>query len=326
VEGLSTVDHVRARAGQLGIDPTDLIAALGGLPEQVRAVLADVGSGLAAPLTQMASALMLADQTKQEQCLDDTRIVHARNELQVLAQEYRQVTHEVFATNEELLDAHRKLQKQVAVNEDMFMGVVRALSSAIDAKDTYTHNHSQRVTRVAMLIASEMGLPEEDLKTLEVAGFLHDIGKIGMPENILNKPGRLTDEEYNIVKMHPGTGARILDAIPQLRELVKIIKHHHERFDGGGYPDGSYGQSIPLGARILAVADTYDAITSDRPYRKGAPCEVATQEIRRCCGKQFDPEVVEAMDRVEAKGLLQGDEVAVALADGSSCLATGGGG
>lgn len=177
--------------------------------------------------------------------------------------------------------------------EDLFVSTIRTLSNAIDAKSPWTRGHSERVTKTAIDIAKEMGFDEKKLKELEVAGLLHDIGKIGTYEIILDKPGGLTGEELNIIRQHPKKGADILEPIKQLREIIPPIKHHHEFYDGNGYPDGLKGEDIPLMARILAVADTTDAMGADRSYRKGKSMEEIIAELERCSGAQFDPKVVE---------------------------------
>lgn len=178
--------------------------------------------------------------------------------------------------------------------ENTFRETIQGLALAIETKDAYTHGHSENVTRLAVAAAREMGLDDAFCQTLRQAGLLHDIGKIGISSSILNKPGRLTPEEYDIIKGHPAMGKRILEPISFLRDVVPIVYHHHERFDGKGYPEGLAGDEIPLASRVMAVADTYDAMTSDRAYRKGLSHEVAVAELERCAGTQFDPECVKA--------------------------------
>ncbi|OGP18790.1 MAG: hypothetical protein A2054_05555 [Deltaproteobacteria bacterium GWA2_55_10] len=186
---------------------------------------------------------------------------------------------------------------------ELFLGTVRTLSEAIDAKSPWTKGHSDRVTKYAMDIGRRMGFTEEELNVLELAGRLHDIGKLGTYEAILDKPGKLTEEEFNMIKKHPQKGADILAPIRQLQRIVPAIRHHHENFDGSGYPEGLKGGDIPLMARILAVADTVDAMSADRPYRQGKPLEAIVAELKRCSGTQFDPDVVEAfLDTVERDG------------------------
>jgi putative two-component system response regulator len=171
-----------------------------------------------------------------------------------------------------------------------------ALAAAVEAKDAYTAGHATRVTAYALTIAEE--LSGIDLPRFKLAGDLHDVGKIGVPDNVLNKPGRLTDEEFDLVKKHPEIGERILQPMIDDPQVLGVVRWHHERWDGRGYPDGLAGADIPLPARVLAVADTIDAMTSGRAYRTGLPWEVMVAEIRRCSGSQFDPSVVEAFDEV----------------------------
>ncbi|MBI5236297.1 MAG: HD domain-containing protein [Deltaproteobacteria bacterium] len=184
----------------------------------------------------------------------------------------------------------------------LFLSTIKALSKAIDAKSPWTSGHSERVTSYALLIGARMGLPAKDMKTLETAGLLHDIGKLGTYEGILNKPGPLNPEEYAVMKQHPGKGAEILAPIRQLEEVLAPIRHHHENYDGAGYPDGLKGEAIPFLARILAVADTTDAMAADRPYRKGRGMDVIKAELKRCSGAQFDPTVVDAFLKVLEAG------------------------
>ena len=165
---------------------------------------------------------------------------------------------------------------------ELFIGIVRTLSEAIDAKSPWTKGHSDRVTKYALDIGRQMGFTEQDLHALELAGRLHDIGKLGTYEAILDKPGKLTDDEIEIIRRHPQKGADILAPIRQMQDIVPAIKHHHEFYDGNGYPEGLKGTQIPLMARILAVADTVDAMSADRPYRKGKSMEVIIAELKRC--------------------------------------------
>jgi PAS domain S-box-containing protein/putative nucleotidyltransferase with HDIG domain len=184
--------------------------------------------------------------------------------------------------------------------EDLFISTIRVLSNTIDAKSPWTNGHSERVTRTAVRMAREMGFDEKGLRRLEIAGLLHDIGKIGTYETILDKPGRLTDEELAVIRRHPVKGAEILDPITQLRDVIPAIRHHHESYDGSGYPEGLKGADIPLMARILAVADAADAMGAERPYRKGRPIDEIVAELKRCRGTQFDPSAVDAFLRVQA--------------------------
>lgn len=181
---------------------------------------------------------------------------------------------------------------------DLFVGVVKAMSSAIDAKDPYTRGHSDRVARVAMRLAQELGCDNETLKTIYFSGLLHDIGKIGINEDVLRKPGKLTDAEFEHIKTHVIVGYRILGDLRNLSHMLPVVLHHHESWDGSGYPHGLARQEIPYLARIVAVADAYDAMASDRPYRPGMADERLDEIIRSGAGKQWDPDVVAAFFRV----------------------------
>ncbi len=175
---------------------------------------------------------------------------------------------------------------------------LRALVRSLEAKDPYTKLHSQRVTHIALTLAEFMGVNDEDLEVLEFAGNLHDIGKIGIRDQVLMKPGKLTRDEYEIIKAHPVIGEEIVSHLGLMTQAKGIIRHHHERWDGKGYPDGLSGESIPALARILAVADTYDAMTTDRPYRKGHTPDEAHEEIVRNAASQFDPVAVKAFSEL----------------------------
>jgi len=183
--------------------------------------------------------------------------------------------------------------------KELFYTTIKSISSALDAKDAYTHGHSLRVTLYSLMLAKEMGIKEDLMEEIETAGLLHDIGKIGVPESILCKPGKLTDEEYEIMKTHPGQGKKMLIGIKKLKAVSDWLSSHHERWDGNGYPNGLRGEEIPLTARIIAVADTYDAMTSSRSYRQALSHEFAVEEIKRCTGSQFDPAVAQAFLRIQ---------------------------
>lgn len=180
------------------------------------------------------------------------------------------------------------------------LGILDSAVNAIEAKDVYTKGHSDRVAGLAQLIAERMDLPYSE-KEVAQAGLLHDIGKIGISERILTKPGSLTDEEYQIIKSHPEKGAQILEPLVMFKKSAAAVRHHHERYDGKGYPDGLAGEEIPLLARVIAVSDAFDAMTSDRPYRKAFSYDIARQKILSASGTQFDPAVVEAFNSIEEK-------------------------
>ena len=177
----------------------------------------------------------------------------------------------------------------------MKLGVVAmlaTLSRAIEARDPYSPGHSARVTELAEAIARRLGWSEERLALLNVGGPLHDVGKLGVSDEVLAKPGRLDEEELEQIREHPKLGARILLRVAAFRAAIPYVLYHHERWDGNGYPTGRAGEQIPLEARVLAVADAFDAMTSDRPYRRALDHEAAVAEVARCSGTQFDPDVV----------------------------------
>jgi putative nucleotidyltransferase with HDIG domain len=191
--------------------------------------------------------------------------------------------------------------------QELFLGTVKSLSYAIDAKSSWTAGHSDRVTEYALLLGRQIGLPDPELRDLELAGLLHDVGKLGTYDAILDKNGVLTNEEYEIIKRHPVRGAELLSPIKQLKKIIPAVKHHHERFDGGGYPLGLKGGQIPDLARILAVADAFDSMTGWRPYRKTFGREEAIDELRRCAGSQFDPLLAQRfIDALASSGTLSG--------------------
>lgn len=176
---------------------------------------------------------------------------------------------------------------------ELFYKTIKSISSALDAKDPYTHGHSLRVTLYSLILAKELNLDDKMLEEIELAGLLHDIGKIAIPQSILCKPGKLTDEEFAIMKSHPENSEKLISSIKKLAGISNWLKSHHEKWDGTGYPGHLKGEEIPLSARIIALADTYDAMTSTRSYRKALEHEVAIEEIKRCSGTQFDPKLAE---------------------------------
>jgi HD-GYP domain-containing protein (c-di-GMP phosphodiesterase class II) len=194
----------------------------------------------------------------------------------------------------ENLDLHDGLR-------DFYLQLVEALSRAMDMKDSYTHDHGERARRKARRIAEEMGLPEQMVRYVEYAALMHDIGKIGIDDAIITKPGKLTPEEYEIMKKHPAIGHQILAPVKHLGLVSQIVLHHQEWYDGRGYPEGLKGEEIPLGSRIVAVIDAWDAMTSDRPYRKALGRDRAISELKKGAGTQFDAKVVEVFLRLEAE-------------------------
>jgi len=203
--------------------------------------------------------------------------------------------------NDDLIEQKREIEISYKKLDDSYKYTVLALSNAVDARDPNTAGHSMRVSRISLLISGELKMTDEDSRILEYAALFHDIGKIGIPDYILNKKGKLTDEEYKLIKNHPDIGVNILGGIAFLLNALPLIKHHHERFDGKGYPSGIKGEEIPLCARIIAIADTYDAMTSDRPYRRGFSHDAAVQEILANKGTQFDGMLVDVFMKIEGR-------------------------
>jgi len=196
-----------------------------------------------------------------------------------------------------MLATHACNMELVREKEGLLVNVVRAMVSAIDAKDPYTCGHSERVARVGRHLAWQMGISELDCERVYLAGLLHDLGKLGVPDAVLSKRGGLSEEERSLIRPHPEKGWAILQDLDELSYLFPGVLHHHERYDGDGYPDGLAGERIPLVARILAVADAYDAMISDRPYRKGMPQETVEKILRQGSGTQWDPKVIETFFR-----------------------------
>ena len=192
-------------------------------------------------------------------------------------------------------DLHAEVVKKTREIEGLSLHVVHTLADAIDAKDAYTKGHSGRVADYSREIAKRYGYSPERQEEIYMMGLLHDVGKIGVPDAVINKPGKLTDEEYDKIKTHPGRGARILENIVEMPKLATGARWHHERFDGRGYPDGLAGEDIPEEARIIAVADAYDAMTSHRSYRDVIPQEVVKGELEKRSGTQFDPKFAAIM-------------------------------
>lgn len=188
--------------------------------------------------------------------------------------------------------------------KELFYKTIKSIASTLDAKDPYTHGHSFRVTLYSLILASELDLESDVLEEIEIAGLLHDIGKIGIPQNILCKPGKLTDEEFEIMQSHSVQGEKMIANIKKLTVISNWLRTHHERWDGRGYPNGLKGEEIPISARIIALADTYDAMTSTRSYRKALPHQDAINEIQKCAGSQFDPNIAMIFVKAEEKFLL----------------------
>lgn len=203
-----------------------------------------------------------------------------------------------------LLTARHSFQLYMNMRK-VYLDTIQALATTIEAKDPYTHGHSDRVAKYSLIIAEEMNLSGDFINMLKYAALLHDIGKIGIPEQILNKPGKLSESEFNKVKQHPELGASIVEKLDFLSKPATFIKSHHERLNGSGYPQGLCGEDIPLGAAILAVADAFDAMTTDRPYRKAWSVNETMAEIEKNSGIQFKAEVVQALKDSIEKGRIK---------------------
>ena len=216
--------------------------------------------------------------------------------------EIGELAHTFNTMSDELEHFVEDLKRAAEENRELFMGSIQMLAGAVDEKDPYTRGHSDRVTRYSLLVAKEMNLPESFLETLRISAQLHDVGKIGIEDHILKKPGALTEEEFEVMKTHTTKGANILRPVTQLAEMLPGIELHHEALDGRGYPYGLQGDQIPLLARVIAVGDTFDALTTNRPYQQAHTPEQALQIIKNLAGKRLDPKAVEALLAVYARG------------------------
>ena len=203
-----------------------------------------------------------------------------------------------------LQDLEEKVDKLTGELQDLFISSMTSLVNTLEAKDPYTKGHSLRVCEISVKIAEHIYGVSKESREVELAGKLHDIGKVGVREVVLDKPGRLTEEEFYHIKEHPVIGERILIPIDRLKPITKVIRHHHERFNGTGYPDGLTGEEIPLGSRILTIADSYDAMISARPYRPSMAPENAAEEIKKCLGTQYDPQFGEVFLELHYSGTI----------------------
>jgi len=304
-------------------------AASGAKKEEIKKLSLDMGEGVAGWVVQNDQPLLIDDVSK------DTRFSKRVDE--ILGQETKSLICIPLKVKERIIGVMEVINKRgdrafserdmalfkplsaqaaVAIEraklyadlEDMYISTVRSLAAAIDAKDPYTRGHSERVNRFCMVIAKELGLDEKMQKNVQLCALLHDVGKIGVPISVLRKKEKLTDEDWAYIRRHPVLGAEIISPIRQLAELASSIRHHHERYDGGGYPDNLKGEQIPLIGRMLAVADTFDALTSERPYRNGLSDKAALEEIEACKGTQLDPMCVEAFLAGYQKGFIIREE------------------
>ncbi|HEY0590336.1 MAG TPA: HD domain-containing phosphohydrolase [Thermoanaerobaculia bacterium] len=227
--------------------------------------------------------------------------VTSRNEIGELAENFNIMSGEIEK-------AVAKLRKAAEENHQLFINSIRMLAAAIDAKDPYTRGHSDRVARYSIGIGKHLGMTDEEIRRLKISALLHDVGKIGIDDRILRKPGALSDEEFAIMKTHPEKGAIIMSGVPQLIDMTPGMKYHHERWDGGGYPEGLKHDQIPLQARIVAIADTFDAMTTNRPYQKAMQIDYVVQKINSLAHSRFDPRVVAAFEKAVRAGDIQIEE------------------
>ncbi len=297
--------------------------ALGDREEEIKTISLNFGEGIAGWVAQHGKPLVVNSPEKDRRFfkgVDERTEFKTRNIICVPVKVKEKIIGVLEAINKkgkkgfdkEDLSLLTSLADQVAIAldnsrlyeelEEMFFQTADSLADAIEQRDPYTGGHTQRVTQYSLAIAKYLRLKHLDIKWLKIASVLHDIGKIGIGDSILKKPERLSPEEFNLIKRHSDIGAKIIEHIRQLREIVPGVKYHHEQVDGKGYPDGLRGDEIPMLAKIVAVADTYDAITTDRPYRKAMEKEVAIEELKRCSGTQLDKEVVEAFIQAYQKG------------------------
>jgi HD-GYP domain-containing protein (c-di-GMP phosphodiesterase class II) len=239
-------------------------------------------------LTQSSRALARGDFSQRVHLLSRTEI--------------GELAHTFNTMSDELERFVADLKRAAEENRELFMGSIQMLAGAVDEKDPYTRGHSDRVTRYSLLVAKEMGLSPEFMETLRISAQLHDVGKIGIEDHILKKPGALTEEEFEVMKTHTTKGANILRPVTQLAEMLPGIELHHEALDGRGYPYGLQGDQVPMLARVIAVADTFDALTTNRPYQNAHTPDQALQIIKNLAGKRLDPQAVEALLAVYERG------------------------
>ena len=297
--------------------------ALGDQEEAIKKITLNIGEGIAGWVAQKGEPLIVNAPEKDSRFfkgVDERTEFKTRNIICVPVKVKERTIGVLEAINkkegesfdEEDLSLFTSLADQVAIAldnarlyqelEDMFFQTAESLADAIEKRDPYTGGHTQRVTAYSLATAKHLALKPLEMKWLKISAVLHDIGKIGIDDQILRKPDRLNPEEYNAIKQHADMGAEIIDHIKQLKNIIPGVKYHHEQLDGTGYPEGLKGEKIPIIAKIVAVADTYDAMTTDRPYRKGLSKELAIKELRRCSGTQFDQEVVGAFVKAYEAG------------------------
>jgi len=297
--------------------------ALGDKGEAVKTTTLNIGEGIAGWVAQKGKPLIVNQPERDARfykAMDGITNFKTRNLICVPVKVKKKVIGVLEAINkrdgadfdEEDLSLFASLANQVAIaldnsrlyqeQEEMFFQTAESLADAIEKRDPYTGGHTQRVTLYSLAIARYLPMSPIEKKWLKIAAVLHDIGKIGIEDQILKKPARLSPEEYDVIKHHSDLGAEIIEHIRQLKEIIPGVKFHHEQVDGRGYPNGLKGEDIPFLAKVVSVSDTYDAMTTDRPYRKALTKGAAVQELKRCAGSQFDRKVVAAFMKAYRKG------------------------
>ncbi|HUP59559.1 MAG TPA: HD domain-containing phosphohydrolase [Thermoanaerobaculia bacterium] len=251
-------------------------------------------SGIARPIRVLAERTREIAEGNYQQRVE----LKTHNEIGELAQNFN-------VMSESIEHAVEQLKKAAHENHLLFINSVRMLAAAIDAKDPYTRGHSERVARYSIAIGKNLSLPEKEMRNLRISALLHDVGKIGIDDRILRKPGALSDEEFEIMKGHPSKGAAIMSGVAQLIDIIPGMKYHHEKWSGGGYPEGLEGEQIPMQARIVAIADTFDAMTTNRPYQKAMELGYVVEKIKSFGGTRFDPRVVDAFVNAVKRGDIQ---------------------
>jgi HD-GYP domain-containing protein (c-di-GMP phosphodiesterase class II) len=278
-------DVARAFAAATQMTQTSwLVAALAVILAVVAAILA--ANALSRPVRALADSVRKMSEGDLSQRVE----VPGTFELAELAEGFNHMGGELEKSIEKLKLAARE-------NQELFLNSIRALAAAVDAKDPYTRGHSERVARYSVAIARHLDLPADEVKKVRIAALLHDVGKIGIDDRILRKPTALTDDEFEIMKLHPVKGALIMGQIPQLKWIIPGMKYHHEKWDGTGYPDGLAAEEIPLLARIISVADTFDAMTTTRPYQKAMKSDYVVSRIKTFSGTRYDSRVTDALEQ-----------------------------
>ena len=254
-------------------------------------------SGIARPIRILAERTREIAQGKYQQRVS----IKTHNEFGDLADNFN-------VMSESIETAIEQLKKAAHENHLLFINSIRMLAAAIDAKDPYTRGHSERVARYSIAIGKNLHLPQKEMNNLRISALLHDVGKIGIDDRILRKPGALSDDEFEVMKGHPAKGAAIMSGVGQLTDCIAGMKYHHEKWSGGGYPEGLEGDAIPMQARIVAIADTFDAMTTNRPYQKAMELGYVVEKIKSFANTRFDPKVVDAFVNAVKKGDIQIEE------------------